>query len=61
MSRTPSQIGRYRLSRMVGEGGLARVYLAQHPRYGAVALKLPLPVVARNSELDQRFRAEARM
>ncbi|PDV98110.1 serine/threonine-protein kinase [Candidatus Chloroploca asiatica] len=60
-SSPPSQIGQYRLLQQIGEGGLARVYLARHPHYGQVALKLPLAAVRRNRELERRFQTEARL
>ncbi|MEI7771008.1 MAG: serine/threonine-protein kinase [Chloroflexales bacterium] len=57
----PPQLGRYRLIRQIGAGGLARVYLARHPAYGQVALKLPLPLIERMREPERRFQSEARL
>lgn len=57
----PPQLGRYRLVRQIGEGGLARVYLARHPVLGQVALKLPQPTMGRRRELERRFQTEARL
>ena len=57
----PPQLGRYRLIRQIGAGGLARVYLARHPTHGQVALKLPLPMVEQRRDLTRRFQSEARM
>ncbi|HKP48278.1 MAG TPA: serine/threonine-protein kinase [Pyrinomonadaceae bacterium] len=52
---------KYRLERLLGEGGMGAVYLAVHlgtERY--VALKLITPQFMRNEEFVQRFKREAR-
>src|ERR671911_2183369 len=52
---------KYRLERLLGQGGMGAVYLATHlgtDRY--VALKLISPQFMRNREFVERFRREAR-
>src|SRR5882762_5356848 len=52
---------KYRLERLLGQGGMGAVYLAVHlgtERY--VALKLITPQFLRNEEFVQRFKREAR-
>src|SRR6266851_4911468 len=51
---------KYRLERLLGQGGMGAVYLATHlgtERY--VALKLITPQFMRNQEFVERFRREA--
>src|SRR5258708_23079133 len=52
---------KYRLERLLGQGGMGAVYLATHlgtERY--VALKLIAPQFMRNPEFVERFKREAR-
>ena len=52
---------KYRLERLLGQGGMGAVYLATHlgtERY--VALKLITPQLMRNEEFVERFKREAR-
>src|SRR5437762_4712404 len=52
---------KYRLERLLGQGGMGAVYLATHlgtDRY--VALKLISPQFMRNNEFVERFKREAR-
>src|SRR5467141_3558963 len=52
---------KYRLERLIGQGGMGAVYLATHlgtERY--VALKLITPRFMRNEEFVERFKREAR-
>src|SRR5512144_1345750 len=52
---------KYRLERLLGQGGMGAVYLATHlgtERY--VALKLIAPQFMRNDEFVERFKREAR-
>ena len=52
---------RYRIERLLGEGGMGQVYLAQHVRTGRpLALKLLTPEAARDPENLQRFEREAK-
>ena len=54
-------IGNYRVSRLLGEGGMGVVYLAQHPVIGRkVAIKLLHVALARNQDIVSRFFNEAR-
>jgi hypothetical protein len=56
-----TEIGRYRLARLLGEGGMGRVYLAVQPAIGSrVAIKILSDQCARDPELLERFFAEAR-
>ena len=52
----------YRLEEIVGEGGMGIVYRGIHPDLGhAVAIKVLDPLLARNSEIRERFIQEARI
>jgi serine/threonine-protein kinase len=54
-------IGNYRVVRLLGEGGMGVVYLAQHPVIGRkVAIKLLHAVLARDQDIVSRFFNEAR-
>jgi serine/threonine protein kinase len=56
-----TEVGRYRLSRLLGEGGMGRVYLAVQPVIGSrVAVKILSDQCAHDPELLDRFFAEAR-
>ena len=53
--------GRYKVNSLIGEGGMGRVYLAEHIEIGKrVALKVLHPVYSRTPEVVERFRREAR-
>lgn len=53
--------GRYRVERLLGEGGMAQVFLARSTVTGqAVALKLMHARLSGDRELKERFRREAR-
>ncbi len=52
---------RYRVARLLGEGGMGKVYLAVQPHIGSrVAIKILSPQSARSPELLERFFAEGR-
>ena len=54
-------IGRWRLARVLGEGGMGRVYLGVQPAIGSrVAIKVLSEACARDRALVDRFFAEAR-
>ncbi|HEX4423464.1 MAG TPA: serine/threonine-protein kinase, partial [Kofleriaceae bacterium] len=56
-----TEVGRYRMARLIGEGGMGRVYLAIQPAIGSrVAIKILSDQCARSPELLDRFFAEAR-
>ncbi len=56
-----TQVARYRIVRLLGEGGMGRVYLAVHPDIGSrVAIKVLSAESAGSPELVQRFFDEAR-
>ena len=53
--------GRYRITRLIGEGGMGAVYEAEHVEIGKrVAIKLVRAIHARHAEIAARFRREAR-
>jgi serine/threonine protein kinase len=54
-------LGSYRLLELIGEGGMGRVFLAEHVRLGRkVAVKMLLSEYGGNTEAVRRFFAEAR-
>lgn len=60
--RDPERIGPYRIERLLGRGGFASTYLAQHEAKGTpVALKVLHPYRQDDPEFLGRFRQEARL
>lgn len=58
----PEQIGRYTIARVLGEGGMAVVFLAHDPVMDRqVALKLLPRQWTFNAQLRARFQNEARV
>lgn len=56
-----AQVGNFRLIRKLGDGGMATVYLAEHPVIGSqVAVKLLHPALANDPSVVRRFYVEAR-
>jgi serine/threonine protein kinase len=58
----PSHIGRYRIEKLLGEGGFGRVYLAHDDQlWRPVAIKVPQPERAAQSGYADTYLAEARI
>src|SRR5688500_17399279 len=56
-----TDVGRYRIARLLGVGGMGQVYLGVQPMIGSrVAIKVLSNECSRNPELLDRFFAEAR-
>ena len=56
-----TEVGRYRIDALLGEGGMGRVYVAVQPAIGSrVAIKVLSDACARDPDLLERFFAEAR-
>ncbi len=61
MSLVGSMVGRYRVLRLLGEGGMARVFLAEDTTVGRhVAIKALLPEYSQHATILERFMNEAR-
>lgn len=59
-SPLPEQFGRYRITQLLGQGGMGSVYLARDTQLNRdVALKIPLLAGTDTDELVVRFRREA--
>ena len=57
-----STIGKYKILRLIGEGGMASVYEAEHEMLGTkVAIKILNPLLSSNHQIKERFRNEARL
>jgi uncharacterized protein (TIGR02145 family) len=57
-----SNIGKYKIIRLIGEGGMASVYEAEHEMLGTqVAVKVLNPVLSANAQIRERFMNEAKL
>lgn len=57
-----SSIGKYKIIRLIGEGGMASVYEGEHEMLGAkVAIKVLNPILSANAQVRERFRNEAKL
>lgn len=57
-----SSIGKYKIIRLIGEGGMASVYEAQHEMLGTkMAIKVLNPILSANAQVRERFRNEAKL
>jgi serine/threonine-protein kinase len=55
-------IGKYKITRLIGEGGMASVYEAEHEMLGTkVAVKVLNPILSANTQIRERFKNEAKM
>jgi serine/threonine protein kinase len=55
-------IGKYKITRLIGEGGMASVFEAEHEMLGTrVAIKVLNPILSTNTQIKERFRNEARL
>ncbi|MFD3407084.1 serine/threonine-protein kinase [Aquirufa sp. HETE-83D] len=55
-------IGKYKIIRLIGEGGMASVYEAIHiVLRNKVAIKILSPILSGNAQIRERFRNEARL
>jgi serine/threonine protein kinase len=55
-------IGKYKITRLIGEGGMASVYEAEHEMLGTkVAVKILNPILSANAQIKERFRNEAKL
>ena len=55
-------IGKYKITRLIGEGGMASVYEAEHEMLGTkVDIKVLNPILSANAEIKTRFRNEAKL
>jgi serine/threonine protein kinase len=57
-----TSIGKYRIKRLIGEGGMATVYEGEHEMLGTrVAIKVLNPILSSNAQIRERFKNEAKL
>jgi serine/threonine protein kinase len=57
-----TSIGKYKITRLIGEGGMASVYEATHEMLGTkVAIKVLNPILSANEQIRERFKNEAKL
>jgi serine/threonine protein kinase len=57
-----STIGNYKITKLIGEGGMASVYEAEHQLLGSrVAIKVLNPMMSSNAQIKERFKNEAKI
>jgi serine/threonine protein kinase len=62
MEHIGKQIGKYTITRLIGEGGMASVYEGEHEALGTkAAIKILNPILSANKQIRERFKNEARM
>ncbi|MDG1014037.1 MAG: serine/threonine-protein kinase [Flavobacteriaceae bacterium] len=55
-------IGKYKITKLLGEGGMASVYEAEHELLGTkVAIKVLNPILSTNAQIKERFLNEAKL
>ena len=55
-------IGNYKITKFLGEGGMASVYEAEHTLLGTkVAIKVLNPLLSSNAQIKERFKNEAKL
>jgi serine/threonine-protein kinase len=61
-TRVGTELGGYRIERVIGRGGMSSVYLAEHVRLGRkVALKVLAPELAGSERFHDRFLRESKL
>ena len=62
MDYTGNQIGKYKILRLIGEGGMASVYEGEHEKLGTkAAIKVLNPILSANKQIHERFANEAKL
>ena len=57
-----TSIGKYKITRLIGEGGMASVYEAVHEILGTkAAIKVLNPILSANAQIRERFKNEAKV
>ena len=62
MEHIGKQIGKYTITKFIGEGGMASVYEGEHEALGTkAAIKILNPILSANKQIRERFKNEARI